>query len=110
MPPFKVGRPVHRVTKTYRILEKEPVTAGTFALVERTRKCQGIVQGVAYGIVGSRVPLEAAPCVLDRLPAADQSGRLGLKLTHREAWFADLKKARRILARVVLRGVIPKPK
>lgn len=109
MPLFKVGRPAQRVTKKYRILERESVTAGTFALVERTRKCQGVVEGVAYGIVGSRVQLVATPCVLDRLPAADQSSQLSVKLTDPAAWFADLEKARQFLARVVLRGVIPKP-
>lgn len=110
MPMSKVGRPAQRVRKTYRILIRKPVTAGTFALVERTRRCQGIVHGVAYGLVGSRVPLIATPKALDRLPAADQSGQLRVKLTDPAAWFADLEVTRRFLTQLVLRGAIPKPK
>ncbi len=103
----KVGRAAELVKEVYLPIESCVRPAGTFALVKRTRRSQGVDLGVAYAIVGLRGPLPLKKGELGRLVAADQAGEFRVLLRSPEAWFSCPSLARQILSRLIEKGRIP---
>jgi hypothetical protein len=108
MPLYKVGGPVHRVKKSYRLVDQEVFGYGTIALIERNRKCQEIDE-TSYAVVGTRRTLILKSLALNPLPAADRSGRFAVPMRHPNAWFADVEVARSIFGELVRHRKIPAP-
>ena len=109
MPLYKVGGPVHRVKKSYRLIDQTVFRYGTIALIERNRKCQEIDE-TSYAVVGTRRTLILKSLALNPLPAADRSGRFAVPMRHPNAWFADVEVARSIFGELVRRRTIPTPR
>lgn len=109
MPLYKVGRPAHRVKKSYRLIGQEVFPHGTIALIERNRKCQEIDE-TAYAVVGTRRTLLLTSSALNPLPAADRSGRFSVPMRHPSAWFSNVEAARSIYGELVRRRKIPTPR
>lgn len=108
MPLYKVGRPVFRVKKSYRLIDLAVRPDGTIALIQRDRHCQDIIE-TAYAVVGTKEALILMSSILNPLPAADQAGNFTIPMRHPEAWFSNIEKAHRIFNRLVRRGKIPGP-
>jgi len=108
MPIYKVGRPVYRVKKSYRLVDQAIFRHGTIALIERNRKCQEIDE-TSYAVIGTRSPLILKSSILNPLPAADQSGQFGVPMRNPHAWFSELEVARSIFGNLATRRRIPSP-
>lgn len=108
MPTDKAGRPVHKVKKSYALIETAVREAGTIALIQRVRTCQDM-SVTAYAIVATQHPLLLKTPVLEPLLAAGQSGRFTVRMRDVEAWFADIDLARAVFRDLAQRKKIPWP-
>ena len=108
MPTDKAGRPVHKLKKSYVLIETAVRETGTIALIQRVRTCQDMTV-TAYSIVATQRPLVLKTPDLEPLLAAGQSGRFTVRMRDPEAWFANIDLARAVFSDLAQRKKIPWP-